>query len=69
MKKSIHPTLNEVDAKCVCGKHFEILSTQKEITVAFCSDCHPFYTNKQHHADVEGRIDKFRKKYGNKKYV
>jgi large subunit ribosomal protein L31 len=66
MKKEIHPKINEIDARCVCGKTFKTISTFNEIVVSFCSSCHPFYTNKQQFADVERRIDKFYKKYGNK---
>jgi large subunit ribosomal protein L31 len=66
MKKDIHPNFNTIDARCVCGEHFAGFSTAPEIVVTFCSKCHPFYTNKEQFADVEGRIDKFNKKYGKK---
>jgi large subunit ribosomal protein L31 len=29
-----------------------------------CSQCHPFYTGKQKLLDTEGRVDRFKKKYG-----
>lgn len=64
MKKNIHPTSFTVDARCVCGAHFPILSTKEEIVVSFCSNCHPFYTGKQQFTDVEGRIEKYNKKFG-----
>jgi large subunit ribosomal protein L31 len=64
MKKNIHPATFIVDARCVCGVNFPILTTQEEIVVSFCSQCHPFYTNKQQFADVEGRIQKYNKKFG-----
>jgi large subunit ribosomal protein L31 len=67
MKKEIHPKTHEFDARCVCGQTFPAISTLKEIVVSFCSKCHPYYTNKQQFADVEGRIDKFYKKYGGKR--
>ncbi len=64
MKKNLHPKNNCFSARCVCGETFETCSTKESIVVTFCSKCHPFYTNKQQFADVEGRIDKFFKKYG-----
>ena len=29
-----------------------------------CSECHPFFTGKQKFIDSAGRVEKFRKKYG-----
>ena len=69
MKKEIHPKVFELKARCVCGKDFSALSTKDEIIVCFCSACHPFYTQKQQFADMEGRIDKFNKKYKGTNYV
>ena len=37
----------------------------EELEVEICSNCHPFYTGKQRFVDTAGRIDRFRKKYGN----
>lgn len=65
MKEGIHPQYY-VDATvtCVCGNTFQTGSTQKEVRVDICSACHPFFTGKQKLIDTEGRIDRFRKKYG-----
>jgi large subunit ribosomal protein L31 len=49
---------------CACGNEFETGSTNKEIKVEVCSECHPFYTGRQKFADAGGRVDKFNKKYG-----
>jgi len=68
MKKDIHPKNFSIRARCICGKEFSINSTRQEIVVSFCSSCHPFYTQKQQFADIEGRIDKFNKKYKNTNY-
>jgi large subunit ribosomal protein L31 len=38
----------------------------KALHIEVCSDCHPFYTGKQKIVDTAGRVEKFRKKYGNK---
>jgi large subunit ribosomal protein L31 len=63
MKKNQHPTTQVISSRCVCGKTYDVLSTQEQIVVSFCSACHPYYTNKQQFADTEGRIQKFNKRY------
>ena len=64
MKQKIHPDYHEVDVACACGNTFKTRSTAKEIHVEICSACHPFYTGKQKMVDTEGRIERFRTKYG-----
>lgn len=61
MKKEIHPEFNK-DAKvtCACGASFTIGSTNKEINVEICSQCHPFYTNQEKIVDTAGRVEKFK---------
>jgi large subunit ribosomal protein L31 len=66
MKKEIHPKVFDSVIKCACGATFETKSTQKEIHVETCSSCHPFFTGKQKFLDAAGRIERFRKKYGDK---
>lgn len=63
MKEGIHPKFY-TDAKvhCSCGNVFTTGSTMPEIFVEMCSKCHPFYTGEQKFVDIEGRIDKFKKK-------
>ena len=63
MKPDIHPKYVRATVKCACGNTFETLSSIKEIKVAICSNCHPFYTGKQKLVDTAGRIEKFQKKY------
>ena len=65
MRKGIHPDYHKITVTCsTCGNTFETGSTQKEIRVDTCSNCHPFYTGKQKFNVIAGRIDKFNKKYG-----
>ncbi len=64
MKKGIHPKYNEINVKCVCGSEIQTKSTKDISKIDICSSCHPFYTGKQKVLDTEGRIDKFRKKFG-----
>ncbi len=67
MKQDIHPEYHEIEATCICGNKVKLGSTKKEIHVEICSACHPFYTGTQKVLDAEGRIDRFQKRYGNKK--
>ena len=67
MKKGIHPDYEESTVVCACGNTFTTRSTKKEIRVEICSQCHPFYTGKQKFIDSAGRVEKFRKKYGDLK--
>lgn len=65
MKAEIHPTYHsDAQVVCVCGNTFTTGSTMKEIKIDICSECHPFYTGKQKLVDTEGRVEKFKKKYG-----
>lgn len=67
MKKDIHPEYDESTVICACGNTFTTSSTKKEIRVEICSACHPFFTGKQKFIDSAGRVEKFRKKYGDLK--
>ena len=61
MKTDIHPKYYpEAKAKCVCGNHFTVGSTQPELNVEICFQCHPFYTGKEKLIDTAGKVEKFR---------
>jgi large subunit ribosomal protein L31 len=61
MKAEIHPEFNtDAKVKCACGQTFTIGSTQKEIEVEICSNCHPFYTGVDKIVDTAGRVEKFK---------
>lgn len=63
MKKDIHPKYNEkLTVTCACGNSFETGSTSDSLVVEICSACHPFWTGDQKFVDIEGRVDKFKKK-------
>ena len=65
MRADIHPQYQTVNIICVCGNSFETRSTSGQLSkIDICSECHPFYTGKQKILDSEGRIEKFRKKFG-----
>jgi large subunit ribosomal protein L31 len=67
MKKDIHPEYVEANVTCACGNTFTTRSTKKEIRVEICSSCHPFFTGKQKYVDSAGRVEKFKRKYGDRK--
>ncbi len=66
MKEKIHPEYKETKVICACGETFTTRSTKPVLRVDVCSKCHPFYTGKEKIVDVEGRVEKFRKKYAKK---
>ncbi len=79
MKQGIHPKYNHVvfvDASTKEEIVTRSTATSKEtrdiggvkhyvISCDLTSFTHPFFTGKQKLVDSEGRIDRFRKKYGN----
>jgi len=83
MKKEVHPEYREVlfhDTSI--DKYFVVASslitdetkewegkTYPYFPLDISSDSHPFYTGKQNLVDTAGRVDKFRKRFGNKKKV
>ena len=67
MKQGIHPEYSATSIRCACGNVIETRSTIKEmIQVEICSSCHPFFTGQQKIMDTAGRIDRFKKKFGDK---
>ncbi len=67
MKPDIHPEYFETTIRCACGNEFQTRATRKDIRVEICSNCHPLFTGKQKLMDTEGRVERFMKKYGNKR--
>jgi large subunit ribosomal protein L31 len=67
LKTGIHPKYYETQIKCACGNVIETRSTVKDIHVEICSNCHPFFTGKQKLIDTAGRVERFRRKYGEKR--
>lgn len=81
MKKGIHPDIHDVVFKDVsCDYSFLSKSTIQSnemvkwedgkeyplIKLEISAASHPFFTGKQRVMDTEGRIDRFKKKYGRK---
>ena len=69
MQSGIHPKYFETTVHCGCGNTFQTRSTQKELKVDICSECHPFYTGKLKFVDTAGRIEKFTSKFKKGSYA
>ncbi len=64
VKEGIHPQYEEVTVHCGCGATWKTRSTKKDMHLDICSNCHPFFTGRQKLLDIEGRVERFTKKYG-----
>jgi len=64
MKKDIHPEYSETTIACACGAVIQTCSTKQNMRIGVCSQCHPFFTGKQKYLDTEGRVERFKRKYG-----
>jgi len=67
MQTDIHPVYVEATVHCSCGNTFTTHSTKSELRVELCNECHPFFTGKQKLVDSGGRVDRFNRRYGNRK--
>lgn len=81
MKPNIHPEVHPVVfVDSSTGAEFLTASTMKsdkvrnidgvdhyEVRLEITSDSHPFWTGNQKLIDTEGRVERFRRKYGNRK--
>ena len=77
MQKTIHPAVGLVQFRCVsCSQSWLSTSTKLDakteqgpsgeyptIVLETCSNCHPFYTDKQTFIDTAGRVEKFQKRF------
>jgi large subunit ribosomal protein L31 len=67
MKTDIHPNYATATVHCSCGNTFETRSTKSDLHVELCNECHPFYTGKQKLVDTGGRVERFERRYGQRK--
>ena len=65
MKQGIHPEYTAAKISCICGNVIETRSTVGDFDVQICSACHPFFTGKQKFVDTAGRVERFKRRYGN----
>lgn len=62
--RDVHPYYPPCTISCACGANYPTRSTRGDFTVDVCGACHPFYTGKQKLMDTAGRIDRFKRKFG-----
>ena len=68
MKNGNQPNNETVTVRCSCGATFETRSTKgSAIHADLCSECHPFFTGKQKLVDSGGRVERFQRRYGERK--
>ncbi len=67
MKQGIHPEYKIATVTCACGNTFVTRTTVGDLHVEICSQCHPFFTGKQKLVDTAGRVEKFLRKYGDRR--
>ena len=67
MQEGIHPNYPAARVTCACGTTFVTRSTRGDFQIDVCSKCHPFYTGTMKLIDTAGRVDRFRKRYEQKK--
>lgn len=63
MKPGIHPKYQEATITCACGNSFSTLSVKEKLSVEACAKCHPFFTGKTNLLDIQGRVERFNKRY------
>ena len=67
-KTDIHPKYNDTTVRCSCGNVFTTRSTRSEdLSLDLCNECHPYFTGKQKLVDTGGRVERFNKRYGERK--
>ncbi len=64
MKPDIQPEYQTATVHCSCGNTFTTRSTEDNLRVELCNECHPFFTGKQKLVDTGGRVERFEKRYG-----
>ena len=66
MKPGIHPEFVECEVTCSCGNTFVTKSTNPEMRIDICSNCHPFFTGTQRLVDSQGQVERFNRRLGKK---
>lgn len=69
MRKNIHPEYNLITVRLADGTEYQTRSTMKKERYVSEVDStnHPFYTGRRQYVDTAGRVEKFRRRYGQKK--
>ncbi len=66
MKNGIHPKYKLLTVRLADGTEFQTRSTINTDTYVSEVDStnHPFYTGRRQYVDTAGRVEKFRRRYG-----
>ena len=66
MKKGIHPDYTFLTVRLADGTEFQTRSTMPgdQFVSEVDSTNHPFYTGRRQYVDTAGRVEKFRRRYG-----
>ena len=66
MKEGIHPDYKFITVRLADGTEFQTRSTMKgdQFVSEVDSTNHPFYTGRRQYVDTAGRVEKFRRRYG-----
>ena len=69
MKADIHPKYDDTHRRVLVRQHASRPSRTKagELHVELCNECHPFFTGKQKLVDTGGRVERFQRRYGQRK--
>jgi len=68
MKTEIHPQYVDTNVIFSCSNTFTTRSTKGgDFRVELCNECHPYFTGKQKLVDTGGRVERFNKRYGERK--
>ena len=63
MKDGIHPRYQQAKVHCgSCGTEFEVGSTQAQLRVDVCSNCHPAYTGVERAVATGSRVERFERR-------
>jgi len=68
MKQDLHPAYKLITVQLADGTKIQTRSTMKNDTYVSEVDStnHPFYTGRRQYVDTAGRVEKFRRRYGQK---
>ncbi len=66
MRADIHPEYENAQVVCSCGNTFTTRSTEQNLRVELCNECHPFFTGRQKLVDSGGRVERFQRRYGDR---
>jgi len=66
MKEKIHPKYMQAKVICACGRSYVTGSTKPELHLEVSAGCHTYYTGTQHILDIQGRVERFTKRYSKK---